>query len=195
MSKNVDKAPTFATLAASNHAKNDREKNDFYATEPKATELLLEVETFDKNIWECANGKSHISKVLEDHGYHVWKTDLIERGYEDETMDFLNADITFDGDIITNPPFKCALPFVQKALDTIATGHKVAMFVKLLFLEGKARKKFFEENPPKTVYVSSSRLNCARNGEFENYPSSSVCYAWFVWKKGYKGDTVIKWIN
>jgi hypothetical protein len=87
------------------------------------------------------------------------------------------------------------LKFVQKALDTITTGHKVAMFVKLLFLEGKARKKFFEENPPKTVYVSSSRLNCARNGDFETYQSSSVAYAWFVWEKGYKGDTVIKWIN
>lgn len=23
---------------------------------------------------------------------------------------------------------------------------------------------------------------------------SAVSYAWFVWKKGYHGDTVIKWI-
>ena len=33
---------------------------------------------------------------------------------------------------------------------------------------GKARKQFFLKNPPKTIYVCSSRLNCAMNGEFEN---------------------------
>lgn len=187
--------PTFATLAASNHAVSEREKNDFYATEPKATEILLENESFSKNIWECANGKSHISNILAKHGYNVYKTDLIDRGDNDETLDFLKSDIVFDGDIITNPPYKIALQFCKKAIDSVNTGNKVAMFVKLLFLEGKARKKFFTSNPPKTVYVSSSRLNCARNGDFELYPSSAVAYAWFVWEKGYKGDTVIKWIN
>lgn len=74
-------------------------------------------------------------------------------------------------------------------------GRKVAMFLKLQFLEGKSRKEFFLKNPPKTVYVSSSRLICAMNGEFSKYPSSAVAYAWFVWEKGFKGDPVIKWIN
>lgn len=191
----MNKAPTFATLASSNHSKSTREENDFYATEPKATELLLEVEKFSKDIWECANGKSHISNVLEKHGYRVWKTDIVDRGYEDNIIDFLTSNIKFNGDIITNPPYVSCASFVEKALDSIEKGHKVAMFVKLLFLEGKSRKKLFMENPPKTVYVSSSRLNCARNGDFEKYKSSSVAYAWFVWEKGYKGDTVIKWIN
>lgn len=64
-----------------------------------------------------------------------------------------------------------------------------------MFLEGKARKAFFEENPPKVIYVASGRLNCAKNGEFDKYPSSAVAYAWFVFEKGYKGDTIVKWIN
>lgn len=50
------------------------------------------------------------------------------------------------------------------------------------------------KNPPKIVYVSSSRLNCAKNGDFESYPSSAVAYAWFVWVKGFKGDPIIKLI-
>ena len=33
---------TFVTLGASNHSEGDRETNDYYATEPKAMELLLE---------------------------------------------------------------------------------------------------------------------------------------------------------
>lgn len=80
-------------------------------------------------------------------------------------------------------------------MDIIPEGHKVAMFLRLLFLEGKSRKVFFEKNPPKVIYVASGRLNCAKNGDFERYPSSAVAYAWFVFEKGYTGDTVIKWIN
>lgn len=65
-------------------------------------------------------------------------------------------------------------------------------------LEGQKRKKFFEENPPKTVYVSSSRLQCAKNGDFEKYGKgvrTAIAYAWFVWEKGYRGETIVKWIN
>lgn len=60
------------------------------------------------------------------------------------------------------------------------------MFLKIQFLEGKERRKLFEEHPPKTVYVSSSRLNCAKNGDFITYPKSAMAYAWYVWEKGYK---------
>lgn len=45
----------FTTLGASNHAKEEREKNDFYATDKKAAYLLLENEPLE-NIWECACG-------------------------------------------------------------------------------------------------------------------------------------------
>ena len=113
----------------------------------------------------------------------------------DDKIDFLKYNGKWGGDIITNPPYKDALQFIQKALEITTVGNKTAMFLKLTFLEGKARKKFFLDNPPKTVYVSSSRLNCAKNGEFEKDPSSAIAYAWYIWEKGYTGDTVIKWIN
>lgn len=85
---------------------------------------------------------------------------------------------------------------MEHALDISSDGCKVAMFLKIQFFEGKARRELFEKYPPKTVYVSSSRLRCAMNGDFEKYAkSTAVCYAWYVWVKGYTGDTVIKWIN
>lgn len=157
-------------------------------------ELLLEEETFAPRVWECACGEGHLSKVLERHGYDVLSTDLIYRGYGRQE-DFLKAEGGFDGDIITNPPYKFAMEFVKKALSLVPAGNKVAMFLKLTFLEGKGRKQFFLDNPPKTVYVSSSRLICAMNGDFETITSSAVAYAWFVWEKGYTGDPVIRWIN
>ena len=33
------------------------------------------------------------------------------------------------------------------------------------------------------------------NGDFKTFTSSAVAYAWFVWEKGYTGETGIKWIN
>ncbi|WWU70277.1 NAD(P)-dependent oxidoreductase [Clostridium baratii] len=182
-------------MGASNHSELEREKNDFYATEPKAIELLLELEEFNKNIWECACGEGHLSKVLSDSGYEVLSTDLIDRGYGKGNIDFLKCNKRFNGDIITNPPYKYAKEFILKALELVGEGDKVAMFLKVQFLEGKARKELFKNNPPKKVYVSSSRLNCAKNGEFEKYPSSAIAYAWFVWEKGYKGKTIVEWFN
>lgn len=60
------------------------------------------------------------------------------------------------------------------------------MFLKLTFLEGKARKELFKKYPPKVVYVSSSRLKCALIGDFNNTGSSAAAYAWFVWEKDIK---------
>jgi hypothetical protein len=88
---------THATLGARNYALNEREQNDYYATEPKALELLLGAEEFDPFIWECACGEGHLAKVLEKHGYIVRATDLIDRGYSTEPpIDFLEADNVFN---------------------------------------------------------------------------------------------------
>ncbi len=193
-----DKNSIFKTLGASNHTDKERQKHDYYATEPRAIELLLEVEEFSDHIWECACGEGHLSKVLVERGYNVRSTDLIDRGYGEGGVDFLTQSEPFDGDIITNPPYKYASEFVYKALDLIPEGRKVAMFLKLQFLEGKKRKELFLKHPPKVIYVSSSRLLCAKNGEFEQMRTgggSAVAYAWFVWVKGFKGDTIVKWIN
>lgn len=183
----------FRILGSSTHSEGEREENDFYATDPKAVELLLELETFNQNILEGSCGQGHISEVLKKHGYNVYSSDLIDRGYG-EVKNFFDYK-EFDGDIITNPPYKMAQQFVEHALSIIPNGNKIAMFLKITFLEGKSRKKMFLTNPPKYVYVSSSRLSCAKNGDFEQITSSAVAYGWFVWEKGFKGDTIIRWFN
>ena len=98
-------------------------------------------------------------------------------------------------DIITNPPYKYALEFCEKAIDLVDTGYKVAMFLKLTFLEGQRRRKFFDKFPPKYVLVFSKRIQVARNGDEEMFKkSSAACYAWFIWEKGYTGKPTIEWI-
>ena len=124
-------------------------------------------------------------------------TFYIDRGYGNGQVDFLGIENQkWNGDIITNPPFRYAQEFIEKALTIIDTGRKVAMFLRIQFLEGKERGRFFKKNPPKFIYVSSSRINCAKNGDFVKYPANSaICYCWFVWEKGYTGDTTTKWFN
>ena len=194
-----DSNSIFKTLGASSHTEKERQKHDYYATEPKAIELLLKMEKFNHNVWECACGEGYLSKVLEDAGYNVMSSDLIDRGYGEGNADFLSIDnVLWEGDIITNPPYKYAQEFIEKALSIIPIGNKVAMFLKLQFLEGKARKELFNVHPPKVVYVSSSRLLCAKNGDFEQGKKnggSAVAYAWYIWEKGHKGHPILRWFN
>lgn len=89
-----------------------------------------------------------MSRVLEAAGYDVVSRDLVDRGYG-EVSDFLAIDnLAWDGNIVTNPPYKYAQQFVEKALNIIPKGKKVAMFLKLTFLEGKARRALFRSTPP-----------------------------------------------
>ena len=189
---------TFVVMGATSHSKGEREKHDYYATDPVAVEELLKVETFNNYVWECAYGEGHIGNVLENNGYKVYKTDIVKRS---KPLDKLLNFLTFENkklrkvDIITNPLYKYAKEFVEKSLDIIENGCKVAMLLKLTFLESKSRRELFETNPPKYIYVFSKRITCAINGEFDKISSSAIAYAWFVWVKGYKGNTIIKWIN
>jgi hypothetical protein len=188
----------FVTFGAEGHATHERAEHDYYATEPRAVELLLEQEQFAPTIWEPACGEGHISEVLIEHGHGVISTDLIDRGYGTGGVDFLTCDariMRVPYDIITNPPYKYSTEFAEKALELVADGQKVAMFLKLTFMESKKRKLFFQKYPPRTVYVSSGRLMCGFNGQFHMHSGRAIAYAWYVWKKGFKGDPVIRWIN
>jgi hypothetical protein len=101
-------AAVFKTLGASNHANGERQHEDYYATEPKATEWLCRLEQFDGRILEPACGEGHISEVLKAAGYEVVSRDLVDRGYG-EVADFLAIDnLAWGGNIVTNPPYKYA---------------------------------------------------------------------------------------
>jgi len=185
----------YKTLGASNHTSKDREQHDYYATDPKAGELLLELENFN-DILEPSCGEGHLSKVFLQKGIEVTSSDLVNRGYGIE-KDFFDYK-EWNGDIVTNPPYKYAQKFVEHALNIIPNGNKVAMFLKLQFLESKGRKNLFVNTPPKTLYVTSSRLLCAKNADFKGMRKSggsAVAYGWFLWEKGFDGNTKIEWFN
>lgn len=188
-------ASVFKTIGASNHTDHDRADADYYATEPAATEWLCKIEQFGGPILEPSCGEGHISRQLQKAGYEVVSRDLADRGFG-EVADFLSPENKeWAGDIVTNPPYSFAQEFVEKSLAIIPEGRKVAMFLKLTFLEGKRRARLFETTPPIRIWVSRSRLKCAMNGDFEHTVGSATAYAWFIWQKGFQGHPQIRWFN
>lgn len=188
----------YATHGASNHSDTERAELDYYATDPEVVERLLEVESFGHLIFEPACGGCHISKVLIDRGFDVLSTDIVNRGseYQAGVQDFLQFAPAEKNnrDIITNPPYKFAAEFAEHAMDISTDGVKVAMFLKLTFLEGGKRKRLFDNYPPMKIYVFRNRVDCWKNGNKPDKPSKAVCYAWFVWQKGFQGNPQVFWI-
>lgn len=71
----------YYAIGASNHTEKERAVDDYYATDSRAIDYLLEKATLDHNLWECACGAGHLSKRLIELGYNVKSTDLIYRGF------------------------------------------------------------------------------------------------------------------
>ena len=134
----------------------------------------------------------HISRTLEELGYFVESTDIIYRGFgKVGAYDFLKStrEQLQGADIVTNPPYNQAQQFIEHAIRNSDKDAKIAMLLRLSFLESQKRKALFDKYPLTAVYVFRSRIGCAKNGVFkldskgeENYPSA-VTYAWFLWDK------------
>ena len=194
----------YKTLGASNHCTEEREENDFYATPPCATKALIKyckennINIFDRTILEPACGKGHIADVLIEEGLDIIAFDIIDRGYEHQKdkIDFFVYDDDINYNIITNPPYKFAKEFIEHSLDIVKPDSYICMLLKITFLEGKGRYDMFKNNPPYKVLIFSNRVNCSKQGDFEKDSEygGAVGYAWYIWKKGYKGKPEIDWI-
>lgn len=169
-----------------------RERDDFYPTPPEATESLLSVEQFDGPIWEPACGDGAISKVLEAAGHEVYSSDLVARGFGLSPVDFLMEWHPRAPNIVTNPPFKLAVPFVKKAVE-LSTG-KVAMLLKIAFLEGIERAAMFKSTPLARVHVFSKRVTFRSASRGEVNGNGMMAFAWFVWEHGYRGKPTLGWL-
>lgn len=168
----------------------DLEGPDFYPTPPWATHALIENEHFSGDIWECACGDGAMSDVLSKTGNTVISSDLYDREFGESGVDFLNQDRSVSN-IVTNPPFHSAEPFVSAALGS--STKKFAFLLRLAFLEGGGRQRnIFSKTAPSRVWVFSERItfypkNAVRKG------SGTTAYAWFVWDKSHSGPTELNW--
>lgn len=182
-----------AAIGTASAPKEDRGDN-FYQTPVAATRTLLALESFSSSIWEPACGLGAISKVLEEQGYEVILSDLVDRGAANSDGelqaigDFLASrrDEGNSADIVTNPPYGEVLnDFVAHAL-RVHRPRKMALLLNLNFMCGfadEARNFVMDENPPARVYVFKRRLPMMhREGWDGKKASSRMNTAWFVWE-------------
>lgn len=164
---------------------------DFYPTPNWATFALLEKEHFSGEIWECACGDGAMSTVLETAVSTVRSSDLFDRGYGETGVDFVDTDLRAEN-IVTNPPYNLAEPFVHTGMKSAK--KKFALLLRLAFLESAKRQhSIFNLYAPSRVWVFSERItfypkNAKRAG------SGTTAYAWFVWDKDSMGETSLGWL-
>jgi len=185
---------TALSIVGSSRKNGDREENDFYPTPPYAVNALLVEEKFTGSVFEPACGDGAISKVLIANNLNVFSSDLIYREYGAGGHNFLEYKGEKFDNIITNPPYKYALEFVNQSKKY--ANKKIAMFLKTVFLEGDKRYKMFHDTefPLKCMYQFSKRVSLYKNGE-KMKNSGMISFAWFVWDKDYVGKPMINWIN
>ena len=188
------------------HTTKGRENNDFYATDPIAIDILLKDFNVlkyctNKVIWECAAGTGNLSNRLIELGYNVYATDLINRGCENiySGIDFLKCKhLPYNCNIIlTNPPFKYATEFAQKALELLPTGGYYIAFMNISYITGQKRyNSIYKHGNLMAFCPFTKRIECWRNNDKEKYGGRAmVDFAWYIFKKGYKGLPNIVWFN
>lgn len=172
--------------------------NDLYESPPEAVHALLKAEPLPRRIWEPACGPGSIVRVLRAAGHDVLATDLVDYASPDQDesgFDFLMPFPVPTGieAIVTNPPFKNAEAFVEKAL-TIAP--KVAMLLRLAFIESERRRGILDNASLARIHVFRNRLPMMhRAGQgieaVEKQASSALAFAWFVWDRDHTGPITL----
>lgn len=191
---------------AGGNPKMGRVEGDFYATNPRDTLNFLKVLEKDgikiggSSMLEPCAGAGHITEAVEK--YHpdmrVDSYDINPRASYIKPLNYLDCypdedmyDLT-----LTNPPFKHAREMIDKSLEV--SKKYVMMFLKIQFLEGVARKEWFDTVPLKYVYVYSYRATPWRNGQSTNKDgkkwANTMAFGWFIFEKGYQGEPIIRWI-
>jgi hypothetical protein len=172
----------------SRHRYNDGlDTLDPYFTCPEAIESLiaLEGDHLPHNLWEPAAGDGAIVHPLRATGRSVRASDIHDYGLAGcAVRDYLTADLPpgIEG-IVTNPPYKRALQFAEKALGEVPY---VAFLVRSNFdIEGVKRMSWRADHPPTRTWRSARRLPMMhRHGWTWPRAPSNTPYCWLIWERG-----------
>ena len=93
-----------------------RDDHDFYVEPAWCSERLFAVEPFAGLIWDPAAGSGTIPRAARAAGLSNFASDIADRGCGPR-QDFLTAPAPAEAfNVVTNPPFRLARAFVERAL-------------------------------------------------------------------------------
>lgn len=165
-----------------------KDSPDDFPTPPWATRALVEhvigspelLRT--KTCLEPACGRGYMAKPLAEYFGQVDSADAHHYGYA-PVRDFLTYPYEAQSHdwVITNPPFRLAEEFVERALVVAREG--VAILARTVFLESVGRyENIFSKVPPSKFAQFSERVPMVK-GRIDPKASTATGYAWFVWEK------------
>lgn len=173
---------------------------DDFPTPPWATRALCEWLTGEgeelpgMSCREPAANSGHMVRPLSEAFRIVWPSDVHDYGAGYPVADYLwgaAGDVGTTDWTITNPPFRLAEQFIERALELSHRG--VAVILRSAFLEGKGRyERLFADRPPTDVLQFVERVPMVK-GKLDGQASSATAYAWLVWRKG-QPATRLHWI-
>jgi len=178
--------------------KENRNKNDEYITPTSMVQQLIDIHYIPKyqSILEpCCSIHKTIPNVLRKNGY----TNITENIYDENGIDFLDWDCSLKTDvIITNIPYgiKNFVKFMTK-MKQIAKEEIICLF-PINYLNGKERYRFYQDKDfPLSAVYPFTRFSLLGNEVREDgkYKSGMTLYAWYVFKKGFSGNCIMKQIN
>ena len=169
----------------STHSDDDRGL-DPYFTCPEATLSLLHLERayLPHRLWDPCAGDGAITRLLSEHGFSVYASDIFDYGLPGCAIaDFRTIPVPpgVEG-IITNPPFKLALTFLQRAVREV--GYVAFLLRSNFLVEGAGRDAFLYAHPPVRTYYSTQRFPMMhRHGWTGKRSTSNTPYSWTVWDR------------
>lgn len=180
---------------------------DDFPTQPWAPRALCEhvlpsADLGSRSVWEPACNRGHMVRPLQEYFRRVYASDIHDYGFQcdgqERVVDFLmpfSASPCMDANgvdwIITNPPFRLAEQFIERASHLAKVGF--AMIVRTSFLEGVGRyTNLFSKNPPSLIAQFSERVPMVK-GRLTATGSTATAYCWLVWIDG-EPNTRFVWI-
>ncbi len=166
-----------------------KDSPDDFPTPPWATRALIEhvigspESLRSKTCLEPACGRGYMSKSLGEYFGQVDSADAYHYGFA-PVRDFLTYPYEAQSHdwVITNPPFRLAEEFVERAMVVAREG--VAIIARTVFLESVGRfESIFSKTPPTKFAQFSERVPMVK-GRVDPKASTATGYAWFVWEKG-----------
>ena len=181
----------------SSHRHSDRGL-DAYFTPIEAIHSLICIEhlRIPHSIWEPAAGDGAIVRPLRAAGYSVIASDIADYGLVgcETGVDYLSEPErpNVEG-IITNPPFRLAMAFAEKALGEVPY---LALLLRTNFLESTVRLSFFRKHAPARIWISSRRLPMMHRFGWQGAQApSNTCHAWFIWDERARQKRIIDWFD